>query len=93
LDGNFCLFVAKRSEALFDRNLYLCNMVTGKELTTGTADRATPAAGDKSGRQIEGHRVGFPVWFAAKLSGMMESKAPLGYEDESGFHWGADLAG
>jgi hypothetical protein len=93
LNCNFWLFVAKRGKASFRRITDTHNMVTGKELATGRVDRATPLVPDSKSMQVEGHKVGSPVRIIAKLCGVMKSKVPVGYEDEGGFHFGADLAG
>ncbi len=39
-----------------------------------------------------GHKVGLPVRIVARLGGVIESQVPIGYEDEGGFHYGANLA-
>ena len=66
-------------------------MVTGKELATGNTDRAMPLTVDGNTMQIEGHKAGSPVRIIAMLCGVMETRVPVGYEDEGGFHYGADL--
>jgi len=93
LDGNFCLFVAKRGRACSRLNIYLRNMVTGKELATVNDDQAMPLAGDSNFGRIAQHQGSVLVRLVAKLSGAMKSRVPLGYEDDGGFHYGADLAG
>jgi len=67
-------------------------MVTGKELATGNDDQAMPLAVDSNFGRIAGHKDRVLVRLVAKLSGAMKSRVPLGYEDEGGFHYGADLA-
>ena len=32
--------------------------------------------------------VRFPVWVIAKLYAAIEARVPVGYEDETGFHYG-----
>ena len=68
-------------------------MGTGKALATGNADRAMPLSVDSGTMQIEGHKAGLPLRIIAMLCGVMEIRVPVGYEDEGGFHYGADLAG
>jgi len=68
-------------------------MVIGKELATGNDDRATPSAVDGNIRWIAGQKGPAPVRIVAKLYGVVKSKVPVGYEDEDGFHFGANLAG
>ena len=67
-------------------------MVAGKELATGDADRGMPLMVVSNSRQIERRQVGFPLRTIAKWLGGMETRVPVGYEDEGGFHYGADLA-
>ena len=67
-------------------------MVTGKELATGNDDQAMPLAGDSHFGRITEHKDSVLVRLVAKLSRVMKSRVPLGYEDEGGFHYGADLA-
>ena len=66
-------------------------MVTGKELESGLDQDASQSA-DSNCRRIEDHPVGISVRFVTRLRGAVENQAPLGYEDEGGFHYGADLA-
>jgi len=68
-------------------------MVTGNELVTGRADRTLPQPVDGDSARITGRKVGFPIWKIAKLYGVIKSRVPIGYEDEEGFHYGANLAG
>ena len=68
-------------------------MVAGKELATGDADRVMPLIVEGGTRQTEGQQVGFPLRGIVKWLGVMETRVPVGYEDEGGFHYGADLAG
>ena len=41
--------------------------------------------------QMTGHEAGFPVRLIAKLCGAIASHVPAGYEDETGFHYGANV--
>lgn len=68
-------------------------MVTDKESATGYVDHTVPVPSDGNIMRIAGHKVGFPVGITTKLCGMIESQVPVGYEDEGGFHYGADMAG
>ena len=68
-------------------------MVTGKELATGTVDRVKPPTDKSEATRIEEQKVGSPVRIIARLCGVMGTRVPVGYEDEGGFHYGADLAG
>ena len=40
---------------------------------------------------IEGHNVGLPVRLVVRFCGAIESQVPVGYEDEGGFHYGAEV--
>jgi hypothetical protein len=60
-------------------------------LTTGRVDRTMPLTVDRNTLRIAGHEVGSLVRIIAKLCGVMESQVPIGYEDEGGFHYGANL--
>ena len=68
-------------------------MVTGNGLTTERVDRTLPVTMDCGTGEIPGHKVGLPVRVIVKLFGVIESHAPVGYEDKGGFHYGANLAG
>ncbi len=68
------------------------NMITGKELTTGHVGQTMPLPSDGNIMRIAGHKVGLPVRIVAKFCGVIESQVPIGYEDEGGFHYGANLA-
>ncbi len=68
-------------------------MVTGKELATGQFDQTTSLTADSNIVRIAGHKVSVPVRIIAKLCGVMETRVPVGYEDEGGFHYGLDMAG
>jgi hypothetical protein len=90
---NFCLFVAKKGKALFLPIADAHNMVTGNELARGHGDETMPRTDDGSAFRIEGHNVGLSVRIVAKLCRVMKFQVPVGYEDEAGFHYGADIAG
>lgn len=38
--------------------------------------------------RIAWHEVSFPVRIIAKLRAAIEARVPVGYEDETGFHYG-----
>jgi hypothetical protein len=89
---NFCLFVANKWKACFCLNFYLRNMVTGNKLATRCVDKAMPLTMDSNIMQTAGCQTRLPVRIAVKLSGVMESQVPIGYEDDGGFHYGAAMA-
>jgi len=68
------------------------NMVTGRELATGRIEQAAPLMVDSPVLLIEGQKIRFPARFVVKFCGVIESQVPVGYEDEGGFHYGAELA-
>ncbi|MFZ1072466.1 MAG: hypothetical protein WAO21_03425 [Verrucomicrobiia bacterium] len=89
---NFWLFVAKKRKACFRLNSDLRNMVTGNGLATGHVDPMMPLTVDSNTIRIAGHQFGLPFRVIARLCGMIESRVPIGYEDEGGFHYGVNLA-
>jgi hypothetical protein len=55
----------------------------------GTATRTTTALPSKSnGLEIEWRATGFLVRIITKISETITSRMPVGYEDETGFHYG-----
>jgi hypothetical protein len=89
---NFCLIVANRGKAVLHPHTHLDNMITDKESVAEGADQTMPRSVDGNNERMaaDGGRV--PVLIIAKLCGVIESQTPIGYEDEKGFHYGADLA-
>ena len=67
-------------------------MVAGNELATKSAGQTMPLTVDSNTIRIAGRQVGLTVRIVAKLCGVIESRVPIGYEDEGGFHHGADRA-
>ena len=74
-------------------NIYLRNMVTGKELAASGAEQERPLSLKDEHLQSSGCQVGFSARMVARLCDVIASRVPSGYEDEYGFHYGADLAG
>ena len=68
-------------------------MVTGKELVTGNVDKTLSAPIDSGRTRTTRHKAGFPVRSLVKLYRVIKPGAPIGYEDETGFHYGVNLAG
>jgi hypothetical protein len=66
-------------------------MVSGKELAAGSVEQTGPLSSDGNIMRTVGRGIGFPGWVAAKLCRLMESRAPVGYEDKGGFLYGADV--
>jgi hypothetical protein len=67
-------------------------MVTGKELTAGCVEQTMPLSSDGNIMRVAGHKAGLLVRIVTQLCGMVEAYVPFGYEDEGGFHYGANLA-
>jgi len=72
--------------------MHFHNMVTGKELVAGQADQKLSAPIDGDRALTTEHKAAFPVRSLVKLYRVIKSRVPIGYEDEEGFHYGADLA-
>jgi hypothetical protein len=66
-------------------------MVTGNGLTTGRVDRTMPLMVDSNTLRMAGHKVGLLVRIVVKFCSAFESRVPIGYEDDGGFHYGANL--
>ena len=73
--------------------MHLHNMVTGKELVAGCAGQTLPPQIDGDCVRTTEHKAGFPVRSLVKLYRLIKSRVPIGYEDETGFHYGVNLAG
>jgi hypothetical protein len=65
-------------------------MITGTQLSAQRTVRATPLPLARIDNRIAWHEVGSPVRIIAILRASIKSRVPVGYEDESGFHYGAD---
>jgi len=52
-----------------------------------------PVTGDQGMMQTLGCQTGLPVRISVKFFGVIESQVPVGYEDDGGFHYGAEMAG
>jgi len=88
----FLAICCQKRESVFPPKRDLYNMVTGKELATGHVDQMMPLTVDSNIMRIAGHQVGLPLRIIAKLCDVIESQVPIGYEDEGGFHYGANPA-
>ena len=69
-----------------------CNVIATKWLAKKCLERtmALPSGGD--GLQSAGPEAGSAVQIITKLRSTIEARVPVGYEDENGFHFGADAA-
>ena len=54
-------------------------------------EKTTPLPLACNDNQIAGHEVGSPARIIALLRASIKSHVPVGYEDESGFHYGVDV--
>ena len=68
-------------------------MVTGNEIVAGNSDRTVPQAVESNLVRMTRHGVGIPGRIMVKLRRVFETRVPVGYEDEDGFHYGADSTG
>jgi hypothetical protein len=68
-------------------------MVTSKQLATKRFVGTTPLPLDCNGAWIGWNRLGPSIRIIALVRAALEARAPVGYEDESGFHYGAETSG
>ena len=66
-------------------------MIAGSQLAERHVEQ-TMSSSSASTLRIAWHEVRFPVRIIAKLRAAIEARVPVGYEDETGFHYGADAA-
>jgi len=67
-----------------------CNVITGTQLAGQQGGKAVALPLGRNDRRIAWHEVGSPVRIVAVLRATMKAQVPVGYEDETGFHYGAD---
>jgi hypothetical protein len=61
-------------------------MVTGTQLAERQVEQ-TMSSSCAYTLRIAWHEVSFPVRIIAKLRAAIEARVPVGYEDETGFHY------
>ena len=61
-------------------------MVAGTQLAECYVEQTMPSSSAIT-LQIAWHEVRFPVRIIAKLRAAIEARVPVGYEDETGFHY------
>jgi hypothetical protein len=61
-------------------------MITGSQLA-GHQVEQTMSSSSAGTLQIAWHEASFPVRIVAKLRAAIEARVPVGYEDETGFHY------
>jgi hypothetical protein len=65
-------------------------MIAGSQLAERHVEQTMPSSSASNPLRIAWHEVRFPVRIIAKLRAAIEARVPVGYEDETGFHYGAD---
>ena len=68
-------------------------MVTSIRLATEWAPKALPLPLDHQSGRVAWYKIGSPLRIIAVLRATVEARVPVGYEDEAGFHYGADITG
>lgn len=68
-------------------------MVTGAQLATKEVVQMMPLPLDRNKGRIAWYKIGSPVRIIAILRATVEALVPVGYEDEAGFHYGAEATG
>ena len=61
-------------------------MIAGNQLAKRQVEQTMPSSSAIT-LQIAWHGVRFPVCIVAKLRAAIETRVPVGYEDETGFHY------
>jgi hypothetical protein len=65
-------------------------MIAGSQLAERHVEQTMSSSSASDPLRIAWHEVRFPVRIIAKLRAAIEARVPVGYEDETGFHYGAD---
>jgi hypothetical protein len=65
-------------------------MIAGTQLADRRIEKTLPLPLARNDNRIAWHEVGSPIRIIAILRASIKSQVPVGYEDESGFHYGAD---
>jgi hypothetical protein len=61
-------------------------MIAGTQLAERHVEQTMPSS-SASRLRIAWHEVRFPVRIITKLRAAIETRVPVGYEDETGFHY------
>jgi hypothetical protein len=61
-------------------------MIAGSQLAERHVEQTTSSS-SASPLQIAWHEISFPVRIIAKFRAAIETRVPVGYEDETGFHY------
>jgi hypothetical protein len=62
-------------------------MIAGSQLAERHVEQTMSSSSAGNPLRIASHEVSFPVRIIAKLRAAIEARAPVGYEDETGFHY------
>ena len=74
-------------ERVFSRLEETHNMIAGSQLAAGRVEQTLPAQSTSDLLRTAWNKFISPVRMVARLRATIESHAPVGYEDESGFHY------
>ena len=66
------------------------NMIAGNRLAGRCIGQVMPLPANRHDRRIAWPEVGSLARIIAILRAWIEARAPLGYEDETGFHYGTE---
>ena len=62
-------------------------MIAGSQLAERHVEQTMSSSSAGNPLRIAWHEVRFPIRFIAKLRAVIEARVPVGYEDETGFHY------
>jgi hypothetical protein len=62
-------------------------MIAGSQLAERHVEQTMSSSSAGNSLRIAWHEVRFPVRIIAKLRAAIEARVPVGYEDETGFHY------
>jgi hypothetical protein len=91
--GNFYKQVGKEWRECYAISSDVHTMVTGVQLATRQAVKTMPLPPDHTNGRIAWYKIGFLLQIIAILRASLEAWVPVGYEDDSGFHYGPDATG
>jgi len=85
---NFYKQVGKEGRAHNTIWLDACNMVISRQLASERLVPSMPLPLVRDGGRIAWYQIGSPARIAAILRASLEARVPIGYQDDSGFHYG-----
>jgi hypothetical protein len=92
MHNNFYEEVDKEGRAHWVNWMDARDMVTSTRLATRGGVGSLPLPLERKGDRIAWYQAGSPVRIIAILRASLEAQVPVGYEDDSGFHYGADAS-